>query len=159
MIIKIISILGLLLFCMIGEAQSYKEIPSMVNGRMIVEVYINGNKTSALIDTGSKISIVDSNAKKKLGFRHRNKLQSSIIDFDGSSSGVYIPKNIDIKIGGLPMPIVLSSDIGVIVSHIIKETGLTISMIIGLNDLNRLNAIIDLQNYKLLIPIQNGNNN
>lgn len=56
------------------------------------------------------------------------------------------------------MPIALSSDIGVIVSHIIKETGLTVSMIIGLNDLNRLNAVIDLQNYKLLIPIQNGNN-
>lgn len=111
--------------------------------RLIVDFVVNGKTAPVLLDTGASISILDLSQRKEYGFDTRSKMGGQLTGVGGQASDAYFVKNLDMKLQGLPVYQVVTSDLSGVVESIHQETGIKIAGIIGLPQIKELELKID----------------
>lgn len=114
--------------------------------RLIVDFEINGKKAPVLIDTGASLSVLDICQRSGYKFKPRGKLGGRLTGVGGASNDVYHVKDLDMKLQGLPVYQVVTSDLSGVVDSIRRETGVRIAGILGLPHIKSLELKLDPDN-------------
>lgn len=148
---KFLVLLVVILNVCLVETANSQVFKSLSNERLLVEVLINGKKSCALIDTGSSVSIINSKESKKFGFKKRNKYVAKIHTINGDYMDIYYTKNLDVRFLNQQVFQIITMDISDIKNSIYNETGIEISLILGLESIKKLGLIFNFNNDNIII--------
>ena len=111
--------------------------------RPIVEVVVNGVRTSMLVDTGSSLNIIDVNQLTDLGVKKRFKMSSANSVFGKATMWQLLECNV--LFNGENVYQFAASDLEVIVHSIEHNTGIKIVGILGVPAIKELGLITDIR--------------
>ena len=123
--------------------------------RPIVEVVVNGVRTSMLVDTGSSINIIDVNQLINLGVKKRFKMSSANAVFGKITMWQLL--KYDVRFHGINVYQFAAADIEMVVHSIEHNTGIKVVGILGTPAIKQLGMIIDLS--RGIVTIKSEHNN
>ena len=135
---KLVFLLAMLPVSLFSQDKIYFESDS----RPIVEVVVNGVRTSMLVDTGSSLNIIDVNQLINLGIKKRFKMSSANAVFGKATMWQLL--ECDVRFQGINVYQFTATDIEMVVHSIEHNTGIKIAGILGTPAIKELNMIIDL---------------
>ena len=121
---------------------SQKKIYFESDKRPIVEVVVNGVRTSMLVDTGSSLNIIDVNQLTDLGIKKRFKMSSANSVFGKATMWQLLECNV--WFNGENVYQFAATDIEMVVHSIEHNTGIKIAGILGTPAIKELGMVIDL---------------
>ena len=121
---------------------SQKKIYFESDKRPIVEVVVNGVRTSMLVDTGSSLNIIDVNQLTDLGIKKRFKMSSANAVFGKTTMWQLL--ECDVRFQGINVYQFAATDIKMVVHSIEHNTGIKIAGILGTPAIKELKMVIDL---------------
>ena len=136
---KLLALLAMLPTSLFSQDKIYFESDS----RPIVEVVINGVRTSMLVDTGSSLNIKDVNQLTNLGIKKRFKMSSASAVFGKTTMWQLL--ECDVRFQGINVYQFAATDIETVVHSIEHNTGIKIAGILGTPAIKELGMIIDLK--------------
>ena len=110
--------------------------------RPLIEVFINGEKTAMLIDTGSSLNIICSKKLSRYGIDAKN-VNRTVNTISGKSE-VYLISKTDIQVKDRTLHNFYSVDILKSCESIERETGIEVVGILGTPAIKELGMVIDL---------------
>ncbi len=135
---KLVALLAILPISLFSQEKTYFESDS----RPIVEVVVNGVRTSMLVDTGSSLNIIDVNQLTNLGIKKRFKMSSANAVFGKTTMWQLL--ECDVRFQGINVYQFAATDIEMVVHSIEHNTGIKISGILGTPAIKELGMVIDL---------------
>ena len=148
---KLLALLAVLPISLFSQDKIYLESDS----RPIVEVVVNGVRTSMLVDTGSSLNIIDVNQLTDLGIKKRFKMSSANAVFGKSTMWQLL--ECDVRFNGENVYQFAATDIEMVVHSIEHNTGIKIAGILGTPAIKELGMVIDLSRGIVTINKKNGN--
>lgn len=136
---KLLALLAILPTSLFSQDKIYLESDS----RPIVEVVINGVRTSMLVDTGSSLNIIDVNQLINLGIKKRFKMSSANAVFCKTTMWQLL--ECDVRFQGINIYQFAATDIEMVVRSIEHNTGIKIAGILGTPAIKELGMVIDLR--------------
>ena len=136
---KLVVLLAVLPVSLFSQDKIYFESDS----RPIVEVVVNGVRTSMLVDTGSSLNIIDVNQLINLGVKKRFKMSSANAVFGKATMWQLL--ECDVRFQGINVYQFASTDIEMVVHSIEHNTGIKIAGILGTPAIKELGMVIDLR--------------
>lgn len=136
---KLVVLLSMLPVSLFSQDKIYFESDS----RPIVEVVVNGVRTSMLVDTGSSLNIIDVNQLINLGVKKRFKMSSANAVFGKTTMWQLL--ECDVRFHGINVYQFAATDIEMVVHSIEHNTGIKIAGILGTPAIKELGMIIDLR--------------
>lgn len=136
---KLLVLLAMLPTSLFSQDKIYFESEN----RPIVEVIINGVRTSMLVDTGSSLNIIDVNQLINLGVKKRFKMSSANAVFCKTTMWQLL--ECDVRFQGINVYQFAATDIEMVVHSIEHNTGIKIAGILGTPAIKELGMIIDLK--------------
>ena len=135
---KLLALLAVLPISLFSQDKIYLESDS----RPIVEVVVNGVRTSMLIDTGSSLNVIDVNQLTNLGIKKRFKMSSANAVFGKTTMWQLL--ECDVRFQGINVYQFAATDIEMVVHSIEHNTGIKIAGILGTPAIKELGMVIDL---------------
>ena len=135
---KLVVLLAMLPVSLFSQDKIYFES----DNRPIVEVIINGVRTSMLVDTGSSLNIIDVNQLIDLGIKKRFKMSSANAVFGNTTMWQLL--ECDVRLQGFNVYQFAATDIEMVVHSIEHNTGIKIAGILGTPAIKELGMVIDL---------------
>lgn len=135
---KIIVFLLLLSTCCFSQTRIYFESDK----RPLIEVVVNGVRTSMLVDTGSSMNIIDVNQLTNLGIKKRFKMSSANAVFGKTTMWQLL--ECDVRVNGINVYQFTATDIEMVVYSIEHNTNIKIAGILGAPGIKELGMVIDL---------------
>ena len=148
---RLVALLAVLPISLFSQNKIYFESDS----RPIVEVVVNGVRTSMLVDTGSSLNIIDVNQLTNLGIKKRFKMSSANAVFGKTTMWQLL--ECDVRFQGINVYQFAATDIEMVVHSIEHNTGIKIAGILGTPAIKELKMIIDLSRGIVTINKKNGN--
>ena len=135
---------NLLFFLLVISLTCYsqKKIYFESDKHPIVEVVVNGVRTSMLVDTGSSLNIIDVNQLTDLGVKKRFKMSSANSVFGKATMWQLL--ECDVRFQGINVYQFTATDIEMVVHSIEHNTGIKIAGILGTPAIKELGMVIDL---------------
>lgn len=121
----------------------------------IIEATLNGKKAYFLLDTGSDITMLSKHDDKKYGFKLLVRDENhAALGIGGKTAGMTSAYQVRLELGTTRINTrYLAHDLSAIAQAIEKDTGLSISGIIGSDAMKRYGIIIDYKNRVIGVPI------
>lgn len=136
---KLLVLLAMFPTSLFSQDKIYFESDS----RPIVEVVVNGVRTSMLVDTGSSLNIIDVNQLINLGVKKRFKMSSANAVFGKTTMWQLL--ECDVRFHGVNIYQFAATDIEMVVHSIEHNTGIKIAGILGTPAIKELGMSIDLK--------------
>ena len=136
---KLVVLLVILPISLFSQTKIYFESDS----RPIVEVVVNGVRTSMLVDTGSSLNIIDVNQLINLGIKKRFKMSSANAVFGKTTMWQLL--ECDVRFNGINVYQFAATDIEMVVHSIEHNTNIKIAGILGTPAIKELGMVIDLK--------------
>ena len=146
-----------LLSSVFGQTKETEVLPIIkMHPKPIVELMLNGQKSSFLVDTGSDITILNLKDAKKYDFKTvLREGRHQVTGMGGGSSSMSETWDVILGTKGRRfLSSFLSYDLSTIVRSIRNKTGLTISGILGADVMKKYGFIIDFAGRQITIPQQ-----
>jgi len=134
-----------------GHEYEYIKIFNL-HKKPIIEATLNGKKAYFLLDTGSDITMLNKHDGKKYGFKLllRENESHAAVGIGGKTADFTSTHNVLLELGSTRINTrYLAYDMTTIVQSIAKDTGISISGIIGSDAMKRYGIIIDYKNREV----------
>lgn len=150
------SILAILIYNF-TYAQMLDVVAAKYTGKPIIKMTINHQKTWVLLDTGSDITILDTEMKDKYGFVtfSNNEPALNVPGFGSSNNQLEKTGKVEIHFGEVRLHgQIYAFDLTSVMRSIHRRTGKRVTAIIGTNMMRAYGFVLDMRNGTAMIPVK-----
>ncbi|MEO9965443.1 MAG: retropepsin-like aspartic protease [Reichenbachiella sp.] len=143
------------------QAQEPDLVQARYNGKPIIQMQLNGQKTWVLLDTGSDFTVLDTEMKDKYSFSTSSSQDATlkVPGFGSTANQLQRVSNAKIDFGEVRLrgP-VFAFDLSTVAKSIQRRTGKRISGIIGTRMMSAYGFVIDMRKGTASIPVKRKKN-